>query len=435
VRRALLLACLAACQGEPPGARPQWTVTVRTDAPVPQFGDRLLVEVIDDSGTCEGCRRIFDVGASDRWPLTFGVVAPPSGRAPRVRVRFHRTAGSGTDGTPTREGIDAVGRLPAASGVTRVAIDLRMDCFGVASDLAAGETCDPTARALAPEPVLGAASTPLEVGTWEGARTTPCDDDAPAPRGMICIPGGAFLLGAPHDFPTSDELLPYPEHVVRVSRFAIDEDEVTVGVMRELVRTKGVPAPVPRTTTPIGELCTYLGPDDPSNDALPVNCLSWPTAKQACEALGKRLPTEAEWEWAAGNQEAETTYPWGENEDVCAHARVATGRSLEPTRCITPGAPPGVVRGDSTKDLTARGVRNLAGNLVEWTLDSFSGYASGCWKREGALLDPVCRDPGPHAIRGSGWKSDVRQAKSYTRDAAVHDGPVDSIGFRCARPL
>jgi formylglycine-generating enzyme required for sulfatase activity len=409
---------------------------VRTDAPVPQFGDRLLVEVLDDEGiSCDGCRRIFDVSRSEKLPLTFGVTASPSGRSPRVRVRFHRTAGSGADGTPTRANIDALARLPPlGTGILRVVMDLRMDCFGVTANVAAGQSCDPTTRALAPEPVLAPEALPLEVGSWPGAVTVPCS--RPAPERMICVPGGAFLLGAPQDLPISDKLLPYPELVVRVSPFALDEDELTVGVIRDLVKTKGIAPPFTRSADPGREMCTYLGPDDGANDALPVNCLTWAQAERACAALGKRLPTEAEWEWAAGNREAETTYPWGENEDVCAHTRVASGRLAEESEAITcrpPDGPPGPLRGGHEKDVTALGVRNLSGNLSEWVLDVFDGYAAACWQNQ--PIDPVCRGTSSHAVRGGSWRQEVRDAKVYTRGASQTDQAENAIGFRCATPL
>ena len=66
------LSTLAACEAEPP-VRPQWTVTIASDARLPQFGDRLRVELLDDEGelACEGCRRVFGLVDSSSLPLSF----------------------------------------------------------------------------------------------------------------------------------------------------------------------------------------------------------------------------------------------------------------------------------------------------------------------------------------------------------------------------
>ncbi len=448
---AALVTPMAACRGEIADARPQWTVVVATDAPVPQFGDRLVVELLDEQGApCSGCRRIFDVSHGDKWPLSFGVLPSELGGTPRMRVRLYRTADAGSDGTPgSVAGIDALARLPAlGAGITRVAVELRMDCFGVAADVAAHTTCDPTGGAALPEPTLTAYAGTLDALVREGSwpRAQPVDCNGAPPAKMICIPGGAFILGFPHDFPSDIATLPTPEHVVQLGAFAIDEDEITVGQMRSLVNAKGLDEPIAHTSDPMSStfMCSYLTKDDATNDAMALNCVPFALAERVCAALGKRLPTESEWEFVAGNAQRESSYPWGEDDDICAHAISAVGRTdimfLEPTTCRTIGGKtgaPGPVAGGSARDATSLGVRNMGGNMAEWVADVFSPYTSACWNSARLLSNPMCSQPsmGIHSVRGSCWSCAARQARAFERLHDTTDGPSDQVGFRCAKSM
>ena len=229
--------------------------------------------------------------------------------------------------------LDRVGRLPVADGVTAVGLPLTMACFGVHSDVPAALTCDGTSGALAAEPVLSSDDLALPVsGSWTPATPIPCPEAAPL--GMVCVPGGALLLGGSGIVVASVELRPQPEQLVQVAPFAMDLEEVTVGQLYELRRDGrviGAPAlhdPDPKAAA---HMCAYLE-DDRSNDTLPVNCIEHGLASAACVAMGKRLPSEAEWEWAAGNGPLETTYPWGsEDLDLCDRAVVGFGRTASET--------------------------------------------------------------------------------------------------------
>lgn len=436
--------------------RPQWVVVVATDAPVPQFGDLLAIEVIDGEGrACEGCRRIFDATAPSAWPISFGVVPSATGNGTRVRARLYRSIVTGHDGLPARDKIiDATGRLPAApSGVARVALNLRMDCFGVAPGVLGHQTCDPGAGQLADEPTLSAAGvdSPPAVGSWPQAQRVACSDSAP--DGMVCVPGGVFLLGDPRPNPGGGETSSAPEHLVKLSPYFIDIDEVTVGQVRPLVASGAVKAPVARASDPTkpASFCTYQGTGDTSDDALPVNCVSHDLAISICKALGKRLPTEAEWEYAAGNLGRESSFPWGNDDDVCAHAIAARGNGAPddpfafPSNCTGfAGARAlfGPVAGGADTDVTDLGIRNLAGNLDEWAADVFSPYSTDCWAENTQMLvDPVCTagpksNGGTHAVRGSSWGLLPVFAAAYRRDAMYADSPGDpQTGLRCARSM
>ena len=438
----ILLLGVTACGGRTASPRDQWTVVMATDAPLPQFGDRLLVEVLDASGkpACTGCRR--QLGVPSSWPVSFGIVPTPG--VAQVRVRLYRSAATGEDGLPEGTAlIDARGRLPTPSGNTKVYVPLMMSCFGVPSD--SSSSCDPTTGKPAAEPVLatppGSLPTP---GSWKAAATRDCS--GPVPDGMVCIEGGAFLLGAPRSFHIGEAQAETPEHVVQLSPFAIDADEVTVGAVRALVTAGKSSPPSVITTLPGKQDCTWVGASDASNDKMPLNCVTWDEASAFCKAMGKRLPTEAEWEFAAGNRTRETRYPWGNDRgDICNTAVVerADKQGSYPSYCTTPQDTPGPQPGGNSQDVTRLGVRNLGGNLTEWVSDMFAPYTAPCWNTGPVLVDPRCDNPPPlppqlagaRSLRGSSWKSITLEAQSSSRDGLTPGATQTGVGFRCARSM
>jgi len=163
-RLALISLALGApgCDAEVGTARAQWLVTVSTDAPVPQFGDRLLVEIVDETGAaCSGCRRLFDASTVDRWPLSFGVV--PDDKAIRIRARLFRAATLGPDGQPAGgTTIDAIVDLGEPG---HVGVWLGMECFGRDADVLAAAACDPGDGVVRATKEIPTDRDPLDVGS------------------------------------------------------------------------------------------------------------------------------------------------------------------------------------------------------------------------------------------------------------------------------
>jgi formylglycine-generating enzyme required for sulfatase activity len=429
-----------ACSTAPP-PRPEWKVYLATDAPVPQFGDEVVVDLLD--GSSPPTERILDASTADRWPISFGVVPADPRATVRIRARLFRLETTGSDGLPAGSSlIDTTATLPPVDSVTPMALTLTMACFGVPADVAGGQSCDPTTGELAPEPTL----TPLTdlsalpaPGSWAPAAKVDCRGTVPA--GMICVPGGAFLLGSARHPPISAQDDPVPEHVVQLAPFALDADEFTVGSIRDLVRRQGLPEPLARDPNfdSNNGPCTYISATDPTNDALPVNCLPWGIAAQACMFLGKRLPTEAEWEFAARNLAEETPYPWGSDPNACAYTIVGRGRYLqfEATNCEAAGNgfAVGPVAGGSALDTTRRGLRNMGGNVGEWTQDFFYPYSAPCWNPPGVrvLVDPICAaGNGLRSWRGGAWELVPATSLAYARNFSPDTNSNWDVGFRCA---
>ncbi len=463
-RAALALALAAAgvlgCSAQA-APLPQWVVLLSTDAPLPHLGDRLLVQVSDAEGNAPAdWRREIGIDACTTWPVSFGVEAALGGAPRFVHAVLYRSVLVGPDGLPASAAlISMAGELPPATGITYVGLDLPMACFGVADTANPAEgvpsrSCDPITGALAPIPalrVLDGAVTLAPSCSWASQPTAGCQSVEPSgdpselltpcswgpavpvgcpasavPQGMACIPGGAFLLGSA-DAPLT-ALSPLPERLVQLSPFLLDVDEMTVGQVASLVLNKtiteepiqqdqanGAAAPTDRGA------CMYLGTMEHDNDALPVNCVSHALARQICAAKGKRLPTEAEWEYAAGNGDLETPYPWGTARgNPCTMALVQRGRtgdefddvqSVQDEDSTCRGADGGTwgpTAGGLPPDVTKpTGVQNLAGNVGEWVEDAFAAYDDPCWHPEQQLLvDPVCAVSSPSALisaRGASW--------------------------------
>lgn len=292
-----------------------------------------------------------------------------------------------------------------------------------------------------------------------------CAADTQAPAGeirdcpdcpvLVTVPAGDFLMGSPEMEPGRDGDEGPRRQVVFKRAFAIGKYEVTRGEYAAFARETKRPA--------LGN-CWYRraadgmsANDDPArswtspgfaqDDNHPVVCVTWNDAKAYVEWLSRktrqeyRLPSEAEWEYAAraGNT---SSRPWGDDvNEVCRNANIWDRAAL---RVINP--PPGR-RGSDAADCddghaytapvgrlqpNRYGLHDVIGNVWEWVED--------CWNASywGAPADGTARltgDCGSRAIRGGGWESDARSARSGVRN---RDGTTDrnnNLGFRVARTL
>ena len=140
----------------------------------------------------------------------------------------------------------------------------------------------------------------------------------------VSIPGGSFQMGSSSG--GSDE---QPVHTVRVSSFALMKTEVTFGQYRQCV-SAGACTPA---HTSDGSCYVYDGdtwgkgtlPSSFQGDEQPVVCVDWEQAQAFAAWAGGRLPTEAEWEYAARSGGKSWTYPWGEETASCSRAVMDDG--------------------------------------------------------------------------------------------------------------
>jgi len=153
----------------------------------------------------------------------------------------------------------------------------------------------------------------------------------------------------------------------------------------------------------------------------PVTLVSWHGAQRFCEAHGKRLPTEGEWELAARGV-ARRRFPWGETAPArCSDVAFAEGPGGACEREARGVRPVGTSRGDVTPD----GLLDLGGNVAEWTSSAFAGDEAGA---------PCAKDSGLCRIfRGGSFADPGPLLRSAMRWRHREDTFWLNIGFRCAR--
>jgi formylglycine-generating enzyme required for sulfatase activity len=325
-------------------------------------------------------------------------------------------------------------------------------------------------------------------------REAAAQGDAVAQRqlsteGMVWIPGGEFAMGSTGPLARPDEA---PVHRVRVSGFWIDRTEVTNAQFAEFVEATGyrtiAERPVdweelkkqvpPGTEKPADDMlqpgslvfaptkgavdlshyelwwkwttnANWRHPEGPGSDiegreSHPVVHVGWDDAVAYAKWAGKRLPTEAEWEFAARGGIDGATYSWGDAD-------------IDASRCNTwQGSFP---YDNSREDGYARtapvgsfapnafGLFDVAGNVWEWCADLYrpDTYARQVAAANGAvILDPQGPDqsydlrnphsPKSYVHRGGSFLCHVSYCASYrpsARMAAPPDSGLCHLGFRC----
>lgn len=426
---ALALAALVpSCTRDAP-AEGQLLVFVTTDAPVGPGGaaplfDRMRVEMFlpGEVTPCAGCAREFalDDDRMARGEASFGFFPRVATPGHRARVRLFR--GGTASGEPRRAStLESVVSLPevAAEGIVEVTVTLRL------ADLA--HPRDSLEAPLASEPGRPA---PGLVGSFPGSHAAPCKGEAAADE--ACVPGGAFWMGNPRlDILDAREADGTSERVVVLSPFYLDRAEVTVAAMRAARVARVVDDPVEATPSRPG--CIYTASPGP-DDERPVNCLSWQRAVAYCTKVGKRLPSEAEYEYAAGALESRA-FPWGGDLPACGDAVHGGGAS-----CTDVKGP--ALAGSGARDRLALGsavVVDLAGNLRELVADRFRRGDEACWG-DGIFIDPVCERDTPEtqvarSVRGGSYRDEGTLLRAALRGFIENERFAISelVGFRCAR--
>jgi formylglycine-generating enzyme len=217
---------------------------------------------------------------------------------------------------------------------------------------------------------------------------------------MIAVPGGrgemGFKSGEPDEF---------PPHSVTVSSFLLDRTEVTLADYARCIDArvcKSSPLTLPQVPL------TH-----------PVVGVSWFEARRYCEWVGKRLPTEAEWEFAARHSHG-TLYPWnGPADPTKANARGAQD-GFEFTAPV----------GSFPAGASAHGVVDLAGNAAEWTAD----WYDATYYQKSVEKDPTGPEAstGERVARGGSWSDADYGLRASARRGLDPNVANSSIGFRCA---
>ncbi|MEZ4987810.1 MAG: formylglycine-generating enzyme family protein [Saprospiraceae bacterium] len=326
--------------------------------------------------------------------------------------------------------------------------------------------------------------------TAVSCSTTPQDtSDGNTPEGMVMIPAGTFLMGGKSSQADPDE---YPRRQVQVDGFWMDVHEVTNAQFKIFVEATGyvtvaerdidweemsktLPAGTPRPPdsvlqagslvfTPtqgpvnlddVSQWWTWTiganwrhpeGPDSDIEDRMnfPVVHISWIDAQAYAQWAGKRLPTEAEWEWAAMGGLEDPKYPWG-NEPAASAAEKANfwqgpfpyhnemGDGFYAAAPVQSFPPNGY------------GLYDMAGNVWEWTQDKYHFQTYSHSRTDNILQNPQGTDESfdpeepnmpKRSMRGGSFLCSDSYCSGYRvarRMKSSEDSAFNHTGFRCVK--
>lgn len=255
---------------------------------------------------------------------------------------------------------------------------------------------------------------------------------------MITLPARNVVIGndaRERQYAYADALQERPAHEVELKAFEMDVSEVTA-------KAYGVCVAGGACTLPTkGTHCTFGDPDLADH---PINCVTFEQAEEYCRWAGKRLPTEVEWEYAAGGAEPKRLFPWGNQLPGPQHANICgtecvmkashKGGLTHSQICDDDGCRPAFFEHSDRQQTTAPvgfypigntpdGLEDMAGNVWEWTASSPCTYPRhDC---DGGQL---------RVIRGGGWTHRyILTPEITTREKLDATKASEGVGFRCAR--
>lgn len=308
--------------------------------------------------------------------------------------------------------------------------------------------------------------------------------------GMVKIPSGEFMMGASDNEGRQDE---YPQHKVKVNSFWMDATEVTNAQFKKFVMATGyittaekkpdweemkkqLPAgtPKPDDSLLVASSLVFNPPNHPvslndasqwwawkqganwkhpegpgsdirGKDNYPVVQVSWDDAMAYCKWAGKRLPTEAEWEWAARGGLINAEYPWGNEavEDGKPKANTWQGSfpyknikwdkfySAAPVKSFLPNG---------------YGLFDMAGNVWEWCSDWYRPDYYESIKNKTSInpqgppgsYDPMEPTIPKKVVRGGSFLCNAAYCKGYRVTSRMKTSPdtgLDHTGFRCVKDI
>ncbi|MEP6947260.1 MAG: SUMF1/EgtB/PvdO family nonheme iron enzyme [Acidobacteriota bacterium] len=267
------------------------------------------------------------------------------------------------------------------------------------------------------------------------AQTRPPKDDP-----MALIPGGTFKMGTDRskvsEIAAAFKILKHPElieaetpqHLVTLRPFYMDKFEVTNELFAKFLekRPEWLAERVPAAFNNGNYLKDWLGNKFPGGkERAPVVNISWYAAVAYCQSIGQRLPTEAEWEYAARGGLVNKTFPWGDS-------------IADPTKANYSASKLNAATLVGSYSANGFGLFDMAGNVWEFTVDEWQPYSSAdqtdpvagdtSFKNDGYLSVTTRR-----VIRGGSWGGSPLNLRVAYRDSHPVNGSQDFVGFRCAK--
>jgi formylglycine-generating enzyme required for sulfatase activity len=227
------------------------------------------------------------------------------------------------------------------------------------------------------------------------------------------LPAGDYLMGGSR----ADE---QPLIAVRLPRFELS-DEVSVTQYQACVRSSFC------TEAGVGGDCNAGRADRGEH---PINCVSWLQAYDYAYWVGARLPSEAEWEYAARSAGLGSPTPWGGGVVSCDFAllRDETGygcglNETTPVRALR-----------HSEGVSAQGLWDVLGNVAEWVEDDYQDHYTEAVSEGRSYCDPGgCAAQGQKVYRGGGWRVSVDEVDNRRRFSGFYQLRSAELGFRVAR--
>jgi len=328
-------------------------------------------------------------------------------RSPEVALRPPPGRSPAPAKAPARE-MAVVGQ-PVALGApspTPAWVALAVVGLGAAGLIAAAVWLSSQAsrRAAADLPAVALAAPPSSV------QATGPFQDCPDCPDMVRLPGGSFVMGSPAG-EAGHRDSEAPQRDIALKPFALGATEVTIGQWRRCVEAGGCSDDALQRVGGVG-------------DDRPIVFVTWHGARSYVfwlrERIGRkyRLPTEAEWEYAA---RAGSAGPYA----------VAAGEAPS-ANCSDCGSAPSRATPVRSYAANAFGLFDMQGNVWEWTEDCFQPDLSGKAPDGSASLAASCPQ---RTIRGGGFANPRGEMRAARRVGIPPDAGADSVGFRVARDL
>jgi formylglycine-generating enzyme required for sulfatase activity len=410
----------------------QKALAVKPQERFPRAGDfwGALGEALGGSPTALGAAMSLSSGAVARNVLT----APTELAPGSLGVRTPSTTGGST--AATGDGPRSAGGSGKAAGLV-IAGAVAVGALGVGGILL-------SRRGAADEGVKpGPTAQGAQLASAMPAPPAPSAAPPKCPAGMATIAAGQYFQGSDQKDALENEK---PSHNVTLDAYCIDLYETTakqykacsdIGKCRRVTNEVDWPKITPQDKKLYAPLCTF---GKPELEEHPINCISWEMADTYCKAQDKRLPTEAEWEYATRGPDGRI-YPWGDEAPTSKHLNacgtecVAWGKKNgTPFTALYPQddgyaatAPVGKFEAGKSRF----GPYDVVGNVWEWVSDWYAPYSADAKKNPTGPASGERR-----VIRGGAWNGSyatwLRPSFRYAQDpAALSYG----IGFRCAKPL
>jgi formylglycine-generating enzyme required for sulfatase activity len=308
-----------------------------------------------------------------------------------------------------------------------------------------------TVDSVAVEPTVISTTIPSPIPAPTEALVNVVPEVLQAIRSLtVSIPGGTFTMGtSPSEVVQAVEECAtrdggtclasygedsYPAHPVTLNPFVMETTEVTfsqyvtflnvIGSNSHLNGCSGFPCIETRNENP-DAVITFDSANYSIVETLaehPVFGATWYGAREYCETIGRRLPTEAEWERAVRGDDGRI-YPWGNTWD---NALAKTNRPVD--------APPGSFPVASYPlGASSYGAYDMAGNVAEWVSDWYGEQFYALQASQGTAVNPTGPISGVQKVlRGGSWDTVPFFTRTVHRQSWAPDDSQRWIGFRCA---